>query len=178
MFEEKKLQRLQDKDVNAIEEICSLTWKSVYRFIYFKVQNRQEAEDITQETYVKTLSYLERNNAEVEKYTSFLKVTALNILRDRWRKKKRLGLNADLEAINPKEIAVEDDTEAYTQRAIMQEALNRLNEEQRTVIELRILKGYSTKETARIMEKKEGTIRVLQYRALKNLSEILENMGS
>lgn len=48
----------EEKDTDAIEEICSLTWKTVYRFIYFKVQNRQEAEDITQETYVRTLSYL------------------------------------------------------------------------------------------------------------------------
>ena len=91
---------------------------------------------------------------------------------------KALGIDVSLEAVNPKETAVDDDMEVYTQRAIVQEALNRLNEEQRTVIELRILKGYSTKETARIMEKKEGTIRVLQYRALKNLSAILENMGS
>jgi RNA polymerase sigma-70 factor (ECF subfamily) len=168
----------EEKDTDAIEEICSLTWKTVYRFIYFKVQNRQEAEDITQETYVRTLSYLKRHNAKVEEYTGFLKTTALNILRDRWRKKKRWALDVSLEAVNPKETAVDDDMEVYTQRAIVQEALNRLNEEQRTVIELRILKGYSTKETARIMEKKEGTIRVLQYRALKNLSAILENMGS
>lgn len=90
----------------------------------------------------------------MEEYTSFLKTTALNILRDRWRKKKRWALDVSLEAVNPKETAVDDDMEVYTQRAIVQEALNRLNEEQRTVIELRILKGYSTKETARIMEKK------------------------
>lgn len=177
MFEEKKLQRPQNKDADAIEEICSLTWKSVYRFIYFKVQNRQEAEDITQETYVKTLSYLQRSNAKVEEYTGFLKTTALNILRDRWRRKKRWALDVNLEAVNPKETAVDDDMEVYAQRAIVQEALKRLNEEQRTVIELRILKGYPVNETARIMNKKEGAIRVLQYRALKNLSAILEDMG-
>lgn len=108
IFVEKSLQKLQGKDADTralstknadnkasdkeardtIEEICSLTWKAVYRFIYFKVQNRQEAEDITQEAYVKALSYLKRNNVEVEKHISFLKTTALNILRDRWRKKK------------------------------------------------------------------------------------------
>lgn len=196
MFVEKSLQKLQEKDADTralstknadnkasdkeardtIEEICSLTWKAVYRFIYFKVQNRQEAEDITQEAYVKALSYLKRNNVEVEKHISFLKTTALNILRDRWRKKKRNFLNVDLEAVNPKETAVDDDAGLYAQRAIVQEALNKLSAHQRKVIELRILKGYSTKETARILNKKEGAIRVLQYRALKKLSEILDEM--
>ncbi len=41
-----------------IEELCSGTWKEVYRFIYYKVGNREEAEDITQETYAKALDYL------------------------------------------------------------------------------------------------------------------------
>ncbi|KPD00922.1 hypothetical protein LR69_00703 [Geobacillus sp. BCO2] len=41
----------EDSRVNWIEQLCLSTWKSVYRLIYFKVQNREEAEDITQETW-------------------------------------------------------------------------------------------------------------------------------
>jgi RNA polymerase sigma-70 factor (ECF subfamily) len=175
MFEEERLQKAHDGDLKAIEEICSLTWESLYRFIYYKVQNRQEAEDITQETYVKALSYLQRHNVKIEKHISFLKTTALNILRDKWRKKKHRGINLTLEEINPIETAVDDTTEVNAQRAIIQDAMNSLNEERRTVIELRILKGYSTYETAKIMNKKEGTVLVLQYRALQNLAEILKS---
>ena len=91
----------EEKDTDAIEEICSLTWKTVYRFIYFKVQNRQEAEDITQETYVRTLSYL-KDTMQSGRIHQFLKTTALNILRDRWRKKKRWALDVSLEAVNLK----------------------------------------------------------------------------
>jgi len=43
------------------------------------------------------------------------------------------------------------------------------------VVELRILKGYSVTETAKIIDKKETTVRVLQYRALKNLASILKD---
>lgn len=42
-------------DDKAIKEICSSTWEYLYRFIYYKVQNRQETGDITQETYVKAI---------------------------------------------------------------------------------------------------------------------------
>ncbi|WP_243120828.1 hypothetical protein [Pelotomaculum sp. FP] len=49
-----ELQKIREGDFRSIEQICLATWEPLYRFIYFKVQNREEAEDITQETYVKT----------------------------------------------------------------------------------------------------------------------------
>ena len=161
-------------DEKTIEEICSSTWEPLYRFIYFKVQNREEAEDITQETYVKAISYFQKNNIKIETYIAYLKTVSLNILRDRWRKGKKHGNVVDIEAINPAEISIEDATEASTQKDMLQNALSSVKEEYRTVIELRILKGYSVTETSKIMNKKEGAIRVLQHRALKEIAEILK----
>lgn len=175
MIEGEKLRKAQEGDRKSIEEICSSTWESLYRFVYSKVQNREEAEDITQETYVKAISHITRTNIKLDTYAGFLKTVSLNVLRDNWRKKKRRGTSIDLEAINPEESAVEDSTETSAQRDLIQNALNGLNEEQRKVIELRIIKGYSAADTARFMNKKEGTIRVLQYRALQALSAILKN---
>ncbi|NNA37656.1 RNA polymerase sigma factor, partial [Pseudomonas lundensis] len=63
--------------------MCLATWQSLYRFIYYKVQNREEAEDITQETYLKALSYMQKKNNKIEKHISFLKTVALNIIRDK-----------------------------------------------------------------------------------------------
>lgn len=163
------------QDEKSIEEICTFTWEPLYRFIYYKVQNRQEAEDITQETYVKALTHFQKNNINIDKYIGFLKKVSLNVLRDKWRKSKRQGKIVDIEAINPEDAAVEDTTEASAQRELVQNALNSLKEEYRTVIELRILKGYSAAETAKIMNKQEGNIRVLQYRALKSLAAILRS---
>ncbi|GAE89450.1 RNA polymerase sigma factor [Acetivibrio straminisolvens] len=174
MLKEETLKKAQDGDLKSIEEICSSTWEDIYRFIYYKVQNRQEAEDITQETYVKALYHLQKNSVKIKQYTGFLKTVALNILRDKWRKKKRRGINVNIEAVNPEETAVEDAAEISAQRELIRNALDCLNEEQRMVIELRILKGYSVAETARIIKKKESTVRVLQYRALKTLASILK----
>jgi RNA polymerase sigma-70 factor (ECF subfamily) len=173
MFGVEKLKKAQEGDLESIEEICASTWESVYRFIYYKVQNREEAEDITQEAYVKALSHFKKKSANIDRHISFLKTVSLNILRDKWRKNKRWGTKANFEKINPAETAIEDPTEAIAQRMSIQNALNSLNEEQRTVIELRILKGYSVAETSRAMNKKESTVRVLQYRALQALSVIL-----
>lgn len=162
-------------DEKTIEEICSSTWEPLYRFIYYKVQNRQEAEDITQETYVKALSYFQKNNIKINTHIGYLKAVSLNILRDKWRKKKLHGMAVDIEAINPKEISVEDSTEIGAQHEMVQNALSIIREEYRTVVELRILKGYSVAETSKIMNKNEGAVRVLQHRALKELATILKN---
>src|SRR5690606_20227588 len=126
-----------------------------------------EAEDITQETYVKSLSYSKLKDIAPDRYIAFFKTVALNIIRDRWRKSKKGLNNVDIEAINPIEIAVDDTTEIANQQLFIRNTLKKLSDDQREVIELRILKGYSVSETAKIMGKSDGNIRVLQYRALK-----------
>ncbi|OGO77980.1 MAG: RNA polymerase subunit sigma-24 [Clostridiales bacterium GWB2_37_7] len=161
-------------DEKTIEELCSSTWETLYRFVYYKVQNRQEAEDITQETYVKALAHIQKNNINIDKHIGFLKTISLNVLRDKWRKSKRQGKTIDIAAVKPEEAAVEDTTEASAQHEMVQNALDSLKEEYRTVVELRIIKGYSVAETAKIMNKQEGNIRVLQYRALQSLAEIIK----
>ena len=159
---------------DSIGEMCSSTWKTIYKFIYFKVQNREEAEDITQETYIKALSYMQKSNMKIDNHIGFLKTVSLNVLRDRWRKGQRLGTNIDIENLNSIELSLGDTTEAFANQELIKSALKVLKEDYRTVIELRIIKGYSLSETAKIMNKKEANISVLQYRALQSLSKIFK----
>lgn len=153
----------------SIEELCSTTWKPLYRFIYHKVQNKEEAEDILQESYVKAIKYMKKNHIDMDKSMAFLKTVSLNVLRDRWRKNKREGISFDLDNTTPKEVAIGDSTDEIISREVIENALMLLNEDQRRVIELRILKGYSVADAAKVMNKDEVNIRVLQYRALQNL---------
>lgn len=177
MLDEDILKKAQEGDYKSIEEICTRTWEPLYRFIYFKVQNREEAEDITQETYVKALSFLKKGHEKIEKTIAFLKAVSLNVLRDRWRRHKRRGPDIHLEDVSPDYTAIDDVSDEFATRELIKSALERLGIDQRTVIELRIIKGYSVRETARIMDKKEGTIRVLQYRALQNLESVIRRIN-
>lgn len=164
-----------NKDPNSIEEICKATWKPLYRFIYFKVQNKEEAEDITQETFIKVFSRMRKHNIQPdEKFIAYLKTIALNLIIDRWRKTKRRQSNISIDAINPDKTAVSDPTESSIQRSAIENALSTLNEEQQAIINLRIIKGFSVTETAKILNKTEVNIRVLQYRAFKTLSKLLD----
>lgn len=175
MFKAENLRKAQEGDLKSIEEICAATWEPLYRYIYYKVQNREEAEDIIQDTYVKAFHYIQNNNMEAENYIGFLKTVSLNVLRDKWRQNKRRGPNVNLESVNPIEAAaVDDPTDISIHRMSIEDALNKLNSEQRKVIELRILLGYSVAETAKIMNMTEINVRVLQHRSLKILSELLD----
>lgn len=160
-------------DRRAIEKICQATWEPLYRFIYYKVQNREEAEDITQETYVKTLGYMQKNKVPQDNFLGFMKTVSLNLIRDRWRQKKRGGVLVNLHDINPEETASGDQQNEITQRLLLERALARLSLEQQTILALRIIQGYSVAETAKLVGKTEGAVRTAQYRALQALARIL-----
>jgi len=117
---------------------------------------------------------MQKSNMKIDKHIGFLKTVSLNVLRDRWRKGQRLGTNIDIENLNPIELSLGDTTEAFANQELIKSALKVLKEDYRTVIELRIIKGYSLSETAKIMNKKEANISVLQYRALQSLSKIFK----
>jgi len=170
-----KLTGMDKGDRRFIEELCTATWEALYRFIYYKVQNREEAEDITQETYVRTITYLQTHNIAENQIPGFMKTVAMNILRDRWRQQKRRGLPLNIEEINPIEGAESDDQMAIIERLQIEDALNRLSKDYRAVLELRILKGYSVLETAKRLKKTEAAVRTSQYRALQALAQIMDN---
>lgn len=164
----------RDADIEY-EEICRSTWKELYRYIYYRVQNREEAEDITQETYARIFHYLKNNGTLVLDYKSYLRTVAMNIIRDQWRRNKGRGQSVNLEEVDPVFLSAGDFTGEVEDRTVIEKAIRKLSKDQQTVIRLRILEGLSAQETASRMSRREGTIRVLQYRAIKALTKLLED---
>jgi RNA polymerase sigma-70 factor, ECF subfamily len=162
----------QRKEV--INEICQNTWKELYRYVYYRVQNREEAEDITQETYEKVLNLINKRDIVILEYNSYLKAIALNIIRDRWRIRQRKGRNVNIEDIGQEELLVEDFSESVANQLLIKKVMESLTEEQQRVIQLRIMEGFSVADTAKLMNRKEVTVRVLQYRAIKALTKVFK----
>jgi RNA polymerase sigma-70 factor (ECF subfamily) len=169
-----ELQRAADDDPQSIAQICLNTWEPLYYFLYFKVQNREEAEDITQEAFAKALAYVREHRLPVSNPVSFLKTVALNIIRDRWRQEKCRGVPVNFESVSPEEMADKDQQAAIAQRLQVEKALTELSADQRAIIDLRIVKGYTVAETARLTGKTAAAVRTAQYRALQSLAHILD----
>lgn len=153
---------------NKMRVWCDQTWPEVYRYIYYHVHNRQEAEDLTQETYARTLKKF--SFPDQLPTQGYLKTVALNLIRDRWRRQRVRGTQVPLdETLLPQD----SDADATVNRALVQELLAKLSEEHRSVLELRIIEGYSRAETARQMGRSEDAVRGLQYRAVQALRSLL-----
>jgi RNA polymerase sigma-70 factor (ECF subfamily) len=168
------LRKAAQGESRSIEHICLELWEPLYGFIYYRVQNREEAEDITQDTFVRTLTYCQRHNTQPDNIQAFMKMVALNIIRDGWRQKQRQGKLISFEEAKPLETVAADEQKTIAERMQIENALTQLKPDQKAVLDLRILKGYSVAETAKMLGKSAAAVRVTQYRALQALAQMLD----
>lgn len=142
------------------------TISRLYRFTYALLQNREEAEDITQETYLRCLK---QDGENLPPYP-YLKQVARNLINDHYRHWK-ITQEKTMYQPSPENVVSE---ETWVNQALMKELLHQLPTQYRQVLELRIIEGYSRKETAEQMGRSEDAIRGLQYRALQALRDLLQ----
>jgi len=140
----------------------------VYAFIYARVGNRADAEDLTQQVAMKAIPRL-RQGAPASAIRGYLFATARSVLGGFWS--TRLGLSEaelreDLALAAPPPTPSEDRTET------VQQILSQLSDNYRRVLELRFLHGYSLKEVAAEMNSTVGAIKVMQLRALRAAGKV------
>lgn len=168
--------KAQAGDREALNELVSFYWQPIYRFVAYKIGNLDEAQEITQETFLRAFrslpSYKQTGNA----FKTYLSRIAINLLYDTWRQKGRSPILTDISEY--KELSTQEeqpDTIAISQerRKTIAELLKKLPNDQRQTIQLRIIDELSVKQTAASMEKSEAAVKMLQQRALKNLRKLL-----
>ncbi len=140
----------------------------VYAFIYARVGNRADAEDLTQQVAMKAIPRL-RQNAPASAIRGYLFATARSVLGAFWS--TRLGLSEaelreDLDLVIPGAPSPDAGTET------VQQILAQLSDNYRRVLELRFLYGYSLKEVAAEMHSTVGAIKVMQLRALRAAAKV------
>jgi RNA polymerase sigma factor (sigma-70 family) len=148
------------------EAVYRETAVMVYRFLYARVGNRPDAEDLTTQVYMRALPRL-RLVAAIEEIRSYLLATARTVLADHWRKHYDVQFAAIEDSIpaTPPEVVNPASDENGIRRA--NAVLARLPENYRQVLEFRFLQGYSLRETAEAMGVSVANAKVLQHRALR-----------
>lgn len=140
----------------------------VYAFVYARVGNRPDAEDLTQQVALKALPRL-RADAAPASVRAYLMVTARTVLATFWA--TRLGLpETELED----EIAVEKRSFEPAPETVsrVDEILRLLPPNYRRVLELRFLRGYSLREVAAELGSTVGAVKVMQLRALRAAGKV------
>jgi RNA polymerase sigma-70 factor (ECF subfamily) len=168
------LRQARSGDQRALDALCRRNWKPVYRCFAGLTGNPAEAEDLTQEVFLRALRSLPRFEDRGLPFAAYLLQIARNLARDRWRSRPaRLVVTENLPdraatGPGPDNLAVASD-----HRAALASALDRISPDHRAVLRLRILEGRSTGEVARILHRSQPAVRQLQVRALAALRATL-----
>lgn len=135
----------------------------LYRWLYSRLGNRQEAEDLCHDAFVRAFAGLKNFRGQAS-FKNWLFQIAKNLLADYWRKYYRLKTISleDWLDLEKEEIMTDQ-----TKEAKAQEILSKLEEPYRQVLEYRFLRNYSLKETAEALGISENNVKIRQYRAIK-----------
>src|SRR5579859_2158345 len=140
----------------------------VYAFIYARVGNRADAEDLTQQVALKAIPRL-RQGAPASSIRGYLFATARSVLGGFWS--TRLGLS-EAELHEDLALATPPAGNPDGGVATVQRVLAELSDNYRRVLELRFLHGYSLKEVAAEMHSSVGAVKVMQLRALRAAAKV------
>ena len=175
--EEKNLvERAKNGDVDAFGVLYKLHLDEIYRYIFFRVSNDRDAEDLTEQVFLNVWEALPEFEYQGKPFTSWVYRIAHNIVIDYYRSNNKKPvpieeLHSDkLITDHPTTLQKVIENEEYQMLA---NAISKLTDEQQQVIILRFIEGFSHREVAEVLDKNEGACRMIQFRALKALKESL-----
>jgi len=166
--------RASGGDVTAFGLLYDRHVDAVYRYVYFRVRDDAEAEDLTSDVFMRALKAMPRYEPR-QAFLAWLYRIARNAVIDRARRGGRQVSFEDAIEHPTADQIVEPDTEllARSDSDALRTALKKLTPLQQEVLVLRFLEGFSTQEIARIVGKREGTIRGIQFRAIGALRQLI-----
>jgi RNA polymerase sigma-70 factor (ECF subfamily) len=168
---ESLVREAKNLDREALSELCVYFYPRIYRYVFYRVGTRQDAEDITSEVFVRMVKSL---NTQKGSFQAWLFRIASNLVIDHYRRnarQKKALLNEESQVSLE---STRDESEDLFLQHELKTALAELTEEQQQVITLKFMEGYDNSEIADILSKSVGAVKALQFRALASLREILK----
>jgi RNA polymerase sigma-70 factor (ECF subfamily) len=172
---EKLIEGAKKLDEAALSLICKEFYSKIFHYFFYRARTKEDAEDLTSEVFVRMVTSIKSQRGN---FTAWLFRIAHNLMVDYYRKldkKKEVSLEdeevkAPLTAnqnINSRRLEIED----------IKKLFDNLTEEQKEVMILKFIEGYSTEEVSKIMKKKINAVKALQFRASLALREVLKKEG-
>ncbi|MFQ5879537.1 MAG: RNA polymerase sigma factor [Dehalococcoidia bacterium] len=163
----------------AFERVYRENVRKVYAYVYARLGNHHDAEDVTEDTFLRAWGAFARYEERGLPIVVWLLRIATNCVVDFRRKRRPQGLSPLEEALSqpepspgPQELA-----EVGQTREQLRSLLQRLPPDYQQVIVLRYWAGLDSKEMAQAMGRSEGAVKALLYRATKALREMVAGQG-
>lgn len=168
------VQRAISHDPEAFGRLYDIHVDRVYKHIYYRVDNEQDAEDLTQQVFFKAWQAIDRYKKTTSPFIAWLMTISHNLVVDFYRTKKgKAYLEAEVLA-NDSASSPEQVTETSLEQQRLRRAILKLGSDEQQVVILRFIEGFEFAEIASVLKKKEGNVRVILHRALVKLRNILE----
>jgi len=161
-------------DQAALSELYQTYFPRLYRYILARTGNTYDAEDLTEEVFMRVLEAIKRFEHRKAPFSAWLFRIAHNAVISQRRKETARGRSSQLNDGMPVDSAGPE--ELVEKRVALDEvmqAAKSLPDAQRRVISLRFAAGLTVAETARAMGKGEGNVKVIQHKAIAKLREMM-----
>lgn len=162
--------RAADGDRAAFEQIYNSLVDDLYAYVRGQCRNDTVAEDIVANVFLKAWRSAKSYRPGSRTFQSWMFTIARNELRDYWRSNQRMLPMLDIDITDEHEPATLDPKEAHI---AVTRALESLTDDQRQVVVLRYFGNKSHEEIAAIMGKREGAVRALLMRALRQMRKVI-----
>jgi RNA polymerase sigma-70 factor (ECF subfamily) len=168
------VERAKDGDPEAFEELYLLHFDRIYGYLQMSVGNRHDAEDLTNQTFVKMIESIDRFEWRKVPISAWLFRIAHNLAMDHFRSRRRWQPEEEPPEPPGSEArsAEEEAFHAIGQRSML-EMIEGLSDDQQQVLTLKFVFDFSNAEVGTILGKSEGAIKSLQHRALGTLQRQL-----
>lgn len=169
------VRKAQQGDADSLARLYEHYYARIFRYAFFRTGNRIDAEDVTEDVFLRMLEAINRFKWKGYPFSAWLFKIARNRVVDHYRRKGRQQ-DIPLEtAFNVSDVGRDIDGEMDLKLSIEQvyESMGSLTKLQKEVIALRFASGLSVLETARAIGKKENAVKALQHAAVKKLKAVL-----
>ncbi len=168
----------QQGDEQAFGELYDAYVDRIYRYIYYRVDTPDVAQDLTSEVFLRVVEGLPGYQYRELPLLAWIYRIAHARIIDHYRRERRSTSDDDIEQLN---LGTESDFDGalmtkYHQEQV-REALSLLTDDQQQVIALRFIEGHSLQKTADLLGKTVGAVKVMQHRALQSLGRVLTQQG-
>lgn len=159
--------KLYKKFINIYDAHVS----EIFRYCFYKLSNKEGAEDLTQESFSRLWKSFEKGK-NIENARAFLYRVAGNLVVDFYRKKKSVSLDQLMEKGFDKGNSYKNEIEIKIDALTAMKKLERISKDYGEAVFLRYVNGLNTKEIAAIMGKSEGNVSVCIHRGIKKLKDM------
>ena len=170
------VRRAQQGDTASFSELYRSYYDKIFRYVLFKTGNTNDAEDITEEVFLRMLESINSFKWQGHPFSSWLFRIAHNLVVDYFRKnsrRKTAPLEEARTSIGASAQDMDSDLDIKLSFERAHQAMGGLTDLQREVLSLRFGAELSVRETAKAIGKKENAIKASQHAAIRKLRSLL-----